>query len=472
MTRSLDRQTDTEPATGNGQRATGNPYVALTDAEREAMLSVIGVGSVDSLFADIPAAYRAPTLDLPPPLPEADLLRELSALAALNHPAGSMPCFLGGGARKHYVPSVVGSILARSEFYTAYTPYQPEISQGTLQTTFEFQSMVCELSGMDVANAGMYDGASALAEACLMAASVTRRRRVALLDTVHPDAVRVVQAYATGPEIGVDIVSDPSALTPEHACLAVQQPNFFGELEDVAALGEAAHATGALYIVSADPLSLGLLAPPGSYGADVYVGDGQPLGAGLNFGGPYVGLFACRERFIRNMPGRIVGRTKDTEGRTGYVLTLQTREQHIRRERATSNICTSQQLIALAMTVYLAAVGPRGLRHIAELCYHKAHYLAGEIARLPGWEVGRRQGAEGRRQDGGRDPLAARPFFNEFVVRVPSTSGGPADVNARLLERGIIGGLDVSERVPGGLLLCATELNTKAEMDTLVAALS
>jgi glycine dehydrogenase subunit 1 len=443
-----------EPPAAGPEPDTVNPYIALTEADRAAMLAVIGVRSLDELFADIPAAYRDPVIDLPPPLSEAELVRELGALAEANRPAGAMPCFLGGGARKHFVPSVVGHITGRSEFATAYTPYQPEIAQGTLQTTFEFQSMVCELSGMDVANAGMYDGASALAEACLMAARLTGRHRVALLDTVHPHAVQVVRTYCSGPEIDVDLITDGTALTEAHACLAVQQPNFFGELEDVHALGAAAHARGALYVVSADPLSLGLLAPPGSYGADIYVGDGQPLGVGLNFGGPSVGLFACRARFIRQMPGRIVGRTRDTDGRTGYVLTLQTREQHIRRERATSNICTSQQLVALAVTVYLAAVGPRGLRHIAELCYHKAHYLAGEIAKLPGWRVGRNG--------------PARPFFNEFVVRGPLP---PAEVNARLLEQGILGGLDVSRWVPNGLLLAATELNPRAEMDALVAAL-
>jgi glycine dehydrogenase subunit 1 len=432
-----------------------NPYIAATDADRAAMLSAIGAPSIDDLFADIPARFRDPAIALPPPLAEADLLHELNALAARNRPAVAMPCFLGGGARKHYVPSVVGHITGRGEFYTAYTPYQPEIAQGTLQTAFEFQSMVCELSGMEVANTGMYDGASALAEACLMAAAVTGQKRLALLDTVHPHAIDVVRTYAAGRGLAVDVLADAGGLSSAHACLAVQQPNFFGELEDVHALGTAAHAAGALYIVSADPLSLGLLAPPGSYDADIYVGDGQPIGAGLNFGGPSVGLFACREWFVRHMPGRIVGRTRDTAGRTGYVLTLQTREQHIRRERATSNICTSQQLVALAVAVYLAAVGPRGLRHLAALCYHKAHYLAAAIAALPGWQVGR----EGIR----------RPFFNEFVARGPRP---PAEVNARLLERGIIGGLDVSDRVPGGLLLCATELNTKAEMDALVAALA
>ncbi len=427
-----------------------NPYIAATPAEQAAMLAVAGAPSLDALFADIPAAYRTPALALPPPLSESDLWRELTEIARANQAAGERPCFLGGGARKHYVPSVVAHITGRSEYYTAYTPYQPEIAQGTLQTAFEFQSMVCELSGMDVANTSMYDGASALAEACLMAVRLTGRTRVAVLDTVHPAAIATVQTYTLGPGILVDIVADAAALTAEHACLAVQQPNFLGELEQVHALGEAAHAAGALYIVSADPLSLGLLATPGSYGADIYVGDAQPLGAGLSFGGPSAGLFACREQYVRQMPGRIAGRTQDTAGRTAYVLTLQTREQHIRRERATSNICTSQQLLALAATVYLAATGPHGLRHIAELCYHKAHYLAAEIARLPGWSVG----------SGGK-----REFFCEFVARGPLA---PAEVNRRLLEQGIIGGLAIGD----ALLLAATEMNPRAELDALVAALA
>jgi glycine dehydrogenase subunit 1 len=478
MTSSRNRPADPsspavkEPPAGPLEAATphADPYVANTDADRAAMLRAIGVRSVEDLFTDIPEAYRFPALDLPPPLAEADLLRELGEMAAANRAAGSMPCFLGGGARKHYVPSVVGHITGRSEFYTAYTPYQPEIAQGTLQTAFEFQSMVCELTGMDVANTGMYDGATALAEACLMAVNVTGRRRVAVLNTVHPHTVEVVRTYATGPGVVVDVVADSSAVTTDHACLAVQQPNFFGELEDVHTAGAAAHAAGALYVVSADPLSLGLLAPPGAYGADIVVGDGQPLGAGLHFGGPSVGLFACRERLVRKMPGRIVGRTHDTGGRTGYVLTLQTREQHIRREHATSNICTSQQLVALAVTVYLTAVGPHGLRRIAELCYHKAHYLADAIAKLPGWEIGRGIGkgqrATGNAEDGAG---AGRPFFNEFVVRGPVA---PAETNARLLERGILGGLDVSAWEPNGLLLAVTELNTRAEIDALVEALA
>ncbi|MFQ6020199.1 MAG: aminomethyl-transferring glycine dehydrogenase subunit GcvPA, partial [Dehalococcoidia bacterium] len=349
--------------------------------------------------------------------------------------------------------SVVGHIVGRSEFYTAYTPYQPEISQGTLQTMFEFQSLICELTGMDVANAGMYDGASALAEACLMACNVSGRGRIAVLSTVHPDYLAVVRTYARGRELAVDVLPpDKPDLGPEHACLAVQQPSFFGCLEDVAAWERVAHGAGALYVVAVDPISLGLLRPPAEYGADIAVGEGQGLGWPPNYGGPYLGLFACRQEYLRQVPGRIAGRTRDQEGRSGYVLTLQTREQHIRRERATSNICTSQQLVALAATVYLTAVGKRGLRHIAELCYHKAHYAARRIDELPGYSLA----------------FPDRPFFKEFVIRCPRP---PAEINRRLLERDIIGGLDVSDSVEGGLLVCVTEANPRAEIDRLVEAL-
>ena len=430
------------------------PYVPNTAADRQAMLAAIGVASVEELFADIPSEFRTGELGLPPALSEPELVRELSALAERNRPVDGMPCFLGGGAYRHFIPSVVSEVIGRSEFATAYTPYQAEISQGTLQTIFEFQSMVCELTAMDVANAGMYDGASALAEACLMAAGVSGRRRIALLSTLHPHYQAVVRTYAFGRGLAVDVLPpDGLALSEEHACLAVQQPNFFGHfLPDAEAVGRAVHAAGALFVVSADPISLGLFRPPGEYGADVAVGEGQSLGSPLNFGGPYLGLFACRQEYLRHMPGRIVGRTSDAQSRTGYVLTLQTREQHIRRERATSNICTSQQLVALAATVYLAAMGKQGLRQVAELCYHKAHYAAQRIARLPGYSLA-------------FDGL----FFKEFVVRCPRP---PSEVNRALLERGIIGGLDVSQYVENGLLLCLTEMNTREEIDRLVAALA
>jgi glycine dehydrogenase subunit 1 len=307
---------------------------------------------------------------------------------------------------------------------------------------------------MDVANAGMYDGASALAEACLMACAVTGRGRVALSERVHPHWRAVVQGYAHGRDLAVDVLPHGvTSLSDEHACLAVAQPDFFGRVSaDAAAWGEAAHAAGALYVVAADPVSLALYRPPSQYGADIVVGEGQSLGVPLSFGGPYVGLFACRERYVRQMPGRIVGQTTDLDGRTGYVLTLQTREQHIRRERATSNICTSTQLVALAATMYVETLGPRGLRRVAELCHAKAHHAAARIDALPGYRVERDE-----------------PFFHEFVVR---TTRPPADINRKLLERGIIGGLDISDYVQHGMLLCVTETNTRAEIDALVEALA
>lgn len=384
---------------------------------------------------------------------EAELVRHLSELAGRNRPPDGMPCFLGAGSYRHFVPALVQAIVSRGEYATAYTPYQAEISQGTLQTAFEFQSMVCELTGMDVANMGMYDGASALAEACLMAAAATGRHRIALLSDLHPAYVEVVRTYARGHELPVDVF-EPEALplTDEHACLALQQPNFYGLIVDGPSLVDAAHQTGALAVVAADPIALGLLRPPGSYGADIVVGDGQALGVAPSFGGPSVGLFAARGELVRRMPGRIVGRTTDVDGRPAYVLTLQTREQHIRRQHATSNICTSEQLVALAVTVYLATLGKRGLRRVAELCYHKAHYAAGRLAALPGYAL----------------PFSG-PFFREFVLRCPLP---PAEVNRRLLERGIIGGLGVGDRVKKGLLLCVTEMNSRDEIDALVAALA
>ena len=429
-----------------------NPYIPNTDDDRRVMLDRIGVASVDALFDDIPEHCRNPGLLLPQPLSEQELVAELAGIAARNWSVAEMPCFLGGGAYRHFIPSVVDYVTRQGAFATAYTPYQPEISQGTLQSIFEFQSLVCELTGMDVANAGMYDGASALAEACLMAVRVTGRERLALLSTVNPRYRCIVQTYAEGHSLPVDIVTPKEiSLTDDHACLVVQQPNFFGYFEDVAALEKQAHAAGALYIVVPDAISLGMFRPPGEYGADIVVAEGQPLGIPLSFGGPYVGLFAAKQDYVRQMPGRLVGRTKDVEGRTGYVLTLQTREQHIRRERATSNICSNEQLCALAATVYLCAMGRQGLRQVAELCYHKAHYAAEKVGELPGYSL----------------PLTG-DFFQEFIVSCPRP---PAAINAELLERRIIGGLDVSDSIENGMLLCVTEVNTREEIDALVETL-
>lgn len=430
-----------------------SPYSPNTDADRRAMLDSIGVDAVVELFDDIPAHLRNPVLDLPSPLSEFELRRDVEAMAAENATPGDYACFLGAGSYRHYVPAIVRQLAGRSEFMTAYTPYQPEVSQGTLQAHYEFQSLVCQLTGMDVANAGMYDGSTSLAEAALMAARTTKRNQIAVLDTVSPALRRVIETYTQAPGLDIYTVSsDNLDLSDDTACLIVQQPGFLGQMEDMEALSTQAHATGALLVVSADPMSLGMFKPPAEYDADIVVGEGQTLGIPPTYGGPYVGLFACKQKYIRQMPGRIVGKTVDTQGREGYVLTLQTREQHIRRERATSNICTSVGLIALMSTVYMATQGRRGLQHVAELCYHKAHYAASLIENIPGYSL----------------PLHGT-FFREFVVECPVP---PAEVNRRLLRHNIIGGLDVSDQIPNGMLFCCTEVNTREEIEALVETLT
>ena len=430
-----------------------SPYTPNTFDDRRRMLDAIGVSSSDDLFQDIPSEYLNPSLDLPPPASEFDLRREIEAMAKQNAVPGDYACFLGAGSYRHHVPSVVRQVAGRSEFMTSYTPYQPEVSQGTLQAHYEFQSMVCQLTGMEVANSGMYDGATSLAESALMAARITKRDRVTVLDTVSPRYLAVLQTYFQG--LGVQIDTLPRtgvSVSDQTACLIVQQPRFLGELEDLDELSEIAHKSGALFIVSADPVALGIFKPPGEFDADIVVAEGQSLGIAPTFGGPYVGIFACKERHIRQMPGRIVGKTTDDQGRTGYVLTLQTREQHIRRERATSNICTSVGLIALMSTIFMAAYGKDGLRHLAQLCYHKAHYAASHINKVPGYKM-----------------VTAGPFFREFVVECPVS---PSYINERLLDYGIIGGLDVSDQIPKGMLVCCTDVNTKEEIDSLASALA
>jgi glycine dehydrogenase subunit 1 len=437
-------------------------YVPHTDSDRAAMLAEIGIGAIGDLFLDVPESVRYPELKLPPPLSELEILAELRAISEENADLDHHACFLGAGAYNHFVPSVVGHVIGRSEFYTAYTPYQPEISQGTLQAIFEYQSMVCALTGMDVANASHYDGATSLAEAALMAVNITRgkRRKIIVSPTVHPEYRATLRTYTPGPDLTISDLQYPIPNTQfdaDTACLIIQNPNFFGQLTEASELNqlaEAVHAAGALLIVNTDPISLGLFTPPGEYGADIVVGEGQPLGNPLNFGGPYLGVFACREEYMRKMPGRLVGETVDTQGRRGFVLTLSAREQHIRRERATSNICTNQALCALAAGAYLAAMGKSGLRKVAELCYHKAHYAAQQIAAIPGFDL-----------------VGDKPFFKEFVVRCPRP---PGEINQALLERGIIGGYDLGHDYPhleNHTLLCVTEMNTRAEIDSLVEAL-
>jgi glycine dehydrogenase subunit 1 len=447
-------------------------YVPLTDAGRKEMQEIIGVSSMDDLFSDVPAEHRYPDIPLPPPLSELEVLRELRRLSERNVDLEHTVSFLGAGAYQHYIPSVVDHITSRSEFYTAYTPYQPEISQGTLQATFEYQSMICALTGMQVANASHYDGATALAEGVLMAYNVLRgRRRKAILSpTIHPEYRDVVRTYVQGMDIeiaGDDALENDRLLKDkiddDTFCVAVQNPNFFGELESVQALGEladAAHARRALFIVVGYPIALALIQPPGSYGADIALGEAQPLGNALNYGGPYIGYFACRQEHVHKMAGRLVGQTVDVEGRRGFVLTLSAREQHIRRDRATSNICTNQALCALTSAVYMAALGPAGLRQVAELCYHKAHYLAAQIARLDGYDL-----------------VTTRPFFNEFAIRCPRPV---REIQAALLDHGILGGYDLSQLdlvaqagrpAEREMLLCVTEIHSRSMLDDLVHAL-
>jgi glycine dehydrogenase subunit 1 len=429
-----------------------SPYLPNTDTDRTAMLREIGVDSIEELFQDIPREFRNVQFKLPPPLSELELKEEFRQLSNRNTNLEDYACFLGAGYYRHFIPSVVGHIISRSEFYTAYTPYQAEVSQGTLQTIYEFQSLVCQLTGMEVSNAGMYDGSTAAAEAALMACRVTKRDKVAVMSTIHPRYYEVVETYAKGHSIPLEKVeSNLDGLPSDCACLIVPQPNFFGYFENMEACVQKAHDIGALLIIIVDPISLGMFKPPGDYGADIVVAEGQALGNPLSFGGPGVGIFACRKEYLRQMPGRIVGKTVDVAGQTGYVLTLVTREQHIRRERATSNICTSEALVALATTVYLATMGKRGLRKVAELCYHKAHYAADAISKLKGYSL-----------------VFPQPFFKEFVVHCPAK---PHLINNTLFQESIIGGLDLSYILDNSMLLCVTEMNTKEEIDRLVEIL-
>jgi len=440
------------------------PYIPHSEADRQAMLEAIGARSIEELFKDVPEGVRFPALKLPPAASEMEIRWELEALAGANFTVADGPCFLGAGAYHHFVPAVVDAVLRRGEFYTAYTPYQPEVSQGTLQAIWEYQSMICELTGMEVSNASHYDGATATAEAVITAINVQRKRRkVVISPRVHPEYRAVVRTYTQG--MGLEITGDErldadlpqvlAHLDGETACLIVQSPNFFGQIEELSAAAEAAHAQKALLVVVSDPIALGLLKPPGAFGADIVVGEGQGLGVGLNYGGPYLGFFATRMEHVRKMAGRLVGQTVDVEGKRGFVLTLSAREQHIRRDKATSNICTNQGLVALAAAVYMAALGRCGMRQVAGLCYHRAHYAADQIDGLDGYAV-----------------LRDRPFFTEFVVRCPRPV---AEINEELLDGwGIIGGYDLGRDYPhlrDHMLLCVTEMNPREEIDMLVEAL-
>ena len=427
------------------------------------MLHQVGLNSAEELFDSIPQDLRLTgNLNTTPALSEIELLDGFERLASRN-PGARRTSFLGAGAYQHYIPTIVDHIISRSEFFTAYTPYQPEIAQGTLQAIFEFQTLVCQLTGMEVANASMYDGSTALAEAVLMAERVTRRSKVIACGAIHPEYLEVITTYVQ--HAGIELLHAPAdqetgqtsgafdLLDDKTAALVVQSPNFFGCIEDVAALAEKAHAVGALLIVTVtEAMSLGLLRSPGACGADIVVAEGQSFGVPLSFGGPYVGLFATREKYARQIPGRLVGEAYDKEGRRGFVLTLATREQHIRREKATSNICTNEGLIALATTVYLETMGRRGLQEAATQCAQKTAYAAKRIGELEGFSV----------------PFSG-PRFNEFVVRAP---GDAKQLLAQLAsERNITGGLPLSRYYPdrpNEFLVCVTEINSRAEIDALV----
>jgi glycine dehydrogenase subunit 1 len=431
------------------------------------MLAEICAASVEDLFESIPEPVRLKRpLGVPPALTESELERHVRGLAARNQSADSAVCFLGGGSYDHFIPAVVDEVAGRGEYYTAYTPYQAEASQGSLQAFFEYQTLICQLTGLDVANASLYDGGSAVAEAVLMALSVApRRRKVLVADSVHPQYRRVLGTYLAN--VGAQVVPLPTphgfldpddlrrALDDQALCVMVQHPNFFGGLEEVEAVAQAAHDRGALFIVSFDPISLGLLKPPGQYGADIAVAEGQCLGNPMAYGGPYLGILACRAEYVRKIPGRLVGQTVDRNGKGCFVLTLQTREQHIRREKATSNICTNQGLLALRAAVYLAALGPQGLKETAELCLRKAHYAADQLTRRTGCRL---------RFD--------RPFFKEFTLQVGSD---PPALLERLRTAGYHAGLALGRWYPAladCVTVAVTEKRTREEIDGLAAAVN
>ena len=443
-------------------------YTPHTEDDVRRMLEVIGIGSVDDLFRSIPPdVQRESRIDLPPPLSEMEAAELAGRVASANYDPATTVSFLGGGAYDHYIPAAVDQLISRSEFYTCYTPYQAEVSQGTLQAIYEYQSLISRLTAMDIANASGYDGASVTADAALMCTALTKGGGPILVsDSVNPAYRRVVETCNFGGEHAVEHVptaegaTDPAALARsldrKTACVIVQNPNFFGIVENVAEIARIAHEKGALTAVAGDPLSLAIITPPGEADADVAVGEGQPFGVPLSYGGPYLGYFATRDSFKRQLPGRLVGKTEDSQGREGYVLTLQTREQHIRREKATSNICTNQSLLALSATIYLSLLGKKGLRRVAEICLQKAHYLAGRIAELPGWKIA----------------WPNRPYFREFVVQPPVP---PAEVIDRLVEHNVLAGIDLGrldERLDGKMLVAVTEKRSREQMDSFVELLA
>jgi glycine dehydrogenase subunit 1 len=437
-------------------------YVPNTENDRRQMLKQIGVESFENLIECIPESIRLKDeLKFPPPLSELRLIKLLSDLSAQNKNTSQVISFLGGGAYDHFIPAVVDHIISRSEYYTAYTPYQAEASQGTLQSIYEFQSLICELTGMDVANASMYDGATVVAEAALLAHAETQKDEILVAGSLNPSYKEVLLTYCRSIKLKVKTLPSKDGLidlervkrniSEKVACVIVQNPNFFGLIENVEEIEALTHSMGALLVLVGDPISLGILKTPGEYNADITVGEGQALGNNLSFGGPYLGYFACKQNLVRRMPGRIVGATTDTQGRRGFVLTLQTREQHIRREKATSNICTNQALCALASCVYLSLLGKSGIKKVAELCLQKNHYAFAEITKIDGFK---------KRFDA--------PFFKEFVVE---THVPPKRIIRSLIKRNLFAGIDLARfdrKLKNCLLVCVTEKRTKEEIDYLV----
>lgn len=448
-------------------------YTPHTDAECEAMLQTIGLKNLHDLFQVVPAKHRFPDLNLPSALSEMEVMAELQYIAAENENTRDLICFLGAGAYNHYIPPVVDSIIRRGEFFTAYTPYQPEVSQGTLQAIFDYQSLIAALTGMEVSNASHYDGATAVAEAAGMAFANFRgkRNKIIVSSGLHPQYRQTLRTYyhgapveIIGDEGDIDLSVGPDVLVPliddRTALVIVQYPDFFGRIFNYTTLAQKAHALGALLAVAVNPLALGMLTPPGEFGADIVTGEGQPLGIPLSFGGPYLGIFATKKEYVRKMAGRLVGETVDNRGQRAYVLTLTAREQHIRREKATSNICTNQALMALAATVYMSLLGKHGLRQVAELCYHKAHYAAQRITSLPKYKLWPSQSGK-----------TETPFFNEFVIQCPSPV---SEINQHLLEHGILGGYELGRdfpQLPNHMLLAVTEMNSREEIDYLAEIL-
>jgi len=442
-------------------------YILNTPEDRQEMLTAIGAGSVEELFAPIPADLRLQgPLQIPPAMSEMELTRHMGELTGRNVSANDAVCFLGGGSYDHFIPAVVDAVAGRSEFYTAYTPYQAEASQGSLQAFFEYQTLICQLTGMDVANASLYDGGSALAEAVIMALNINNRQgQVLVAESVHPEYRQVLATYLAN--LPVELVTLPApegflnpddlkrAVNDQTICVVVQHPNFFGHLEEVDALAQLVHQNKALFIVSFDPISLGLLKRPGDYGADIAVAEGHTLGTPMSYGGPYLGIMSCRKEFMRQIPGRLVGQTVDRNGKRCWVLTLQAREQHIRREKAASNICTNQGLFALRAAVYLAALGPQGLRETAELCLRKAHYAASRLAQVPGVSL-----------------AFSRPYFKEFCIRI---KGNVPELLRHLRATGYLAGLPLGRWYPqwqDGLVVAVTEKRTRQEIDGLVDQLA